>query len=202
MKKILAAFALVATLASASIAGGSIASIEEPMIEELAPIEPWTGLYVGGGVTAVQTYLDGYSAWFEDTIDNETGYGIQGIAGYTFYNDGNIELSAEARLGTTTVAYDFVDGLSTFAAFAKAEYRIEDGFGFYALGGYGSTNFSYELENNLYSVADVSDFTYGGGVSYNFGDIVASIDYVVYPSFEDLVTVNTDVIATSIAYKF
>ena len=196
------AFALVATLATASVAGGSIASIDEVEFVETTPIEPWTGMYVGGGITAVQTYLDGYSKWFSDTVDNESGYGIQGIAGYTFYNDGALEISAETRLGTSVADYDLVDDLTTFAALGKAEYRIEDGFGLYALGGYGYSALTYDLGYGLYSIADSSDFTYGGGASYNFGSVVASLDYVVYPGFEDVINVKNDVISANVAYRF
>ena len=121
----------LAAITTLTLAGGSVA--------EVAPIEvtpeiivPFTGPYVGAGLTFAQTYVDGYSDWFSDTTTSETGTGFNVIGGYQFSNDAEFAVSAEARYGSTFTGYDvgfddyYSNGdLETYGAFVKAAYQID-----------------------------------------------------------------------------
>ena len=205
MKKMITGLALASTMA---LAGGNYT--------EVVKVTPWTGFYAGGSLTANQTYLSGNADWFETTNLNKTAYGIAGDVGYTFFNNGDIALSAEARAGTSLSGDDFVE-TSYIAGYLKPE-AVFNGFSVYGLFGYGELSYTETANAPLveYSVtADVDGFTWGLGTSYAFNENVSVFaDYVVQPSLDlvditsgDGVTINedsieTDVISVGVNYRW
>jgi len=192
--------ALMATMTMA-MAGGNIVPVQTI---EVAPVTK--DFYVGGAITAVQTYENGSSNWFSDTLSSETGYGIQGQVGYVVYRSGDFSTAIEGRVGKTVGNYgmdefDF-DGdvsLLTYSALVKPQYNFGD-FGVYALVGYGTSKFTdgdfTARENGL---------VWGGGAEYAINDTWAVFaDYTVNPVFEDAgyPDIENDIMALGVNYKF
>jgi opacity protein-like surface antigen len=216
MKKIITS-ALAAT--AILTAGGNIVPAA-PVVETVQVFTPWTGLYVGGALTANQTYLKGESDWFGTSVNNKTAYGIQGDAGYTFFNNGDIALSAEGRFGGSFGGDDFVE-TSYWGIYAKPEAIFGD-FSAYALLGYGELDYTrsgdiYEGSPVTYAYTTTTDgFTWGVGAQYAVSSNVGVyVDYVVQPTLDvvgladggavTVVTednVETDVISVGFNYKF
>ena len=183
-------------LSTALMAGGDI-----------APITPATQVsadkdfYVGVGVTAGQTYLDGDSNWFKDGKNAETGYGLQATVGYTFYRNGAFEAAVEGRVQDTMWAYFDSDAdadLLTYSALLKPEYNFGD-TGVYALVGYGVSKFDSD-----YGSVRETGFVWGLGADYAITDTVAIYtDYVVNPDFKvDGESIKNDTVAIGVTYKF
>ena len=190
--------ALVASMTMA-FAGGDIA----PAVEvEVAPVAK--NFYVGGALTAQQTYLNGTSDWFNDTITSETGYGAQAQVGYVFFRSGDFSTAIEGRVAKTLYGYGIdefeLDGdtaLLTYSALIKPQYNFGE-FGVYGLVGYGTS----KVTDSGFS-ARANDVVWGGGANYALGDTwEVFADYTVNPAFEDVVNVENDVIAVGVNYKF
>ena len=196
MKKFLMAIMLSAT---ALFAGGDIAPVEQPIVTDIKPY------YVGVGVTAVQTYVNGQSKWFTDNDMAETGGGLALNVGYVVYSADAFTASVEGRVNKTAWNYyseDFnVDGdvsLLTYSALVKPQYNFGD-FGVYGLVGYGTskiTDFGDSVRQN--------GLVYGGGASYDVTDTYAiTLDYVVNPAFEFANgDIENDVITLGVNYRF
>ena len=193
---------MVAAVAAMTVAfaGGDIAPIETP-VEISAPAK---NFYVGGGLTAVQTYVNGQADWFNDTITSETGYGAQAQVGYVFYRTGAFSSAIEGRVAKTFYGYGIdefeLDGdtaLLTYSALIKPQYNFGD-FGVYGLVGYGTS----KVTDSGFSVRE-NDVVYGGGVNYLVTDsFEVFADYTVNPAFEDVVNVENDVMVVGVNYKF
>ncbi len=203
----------IMALAAASvmaIAGGNV------VVAEVVAV-PFTGVYAGIGATANQTYIVDNADWFTTSNLNKTAYGVQGNIGYTFFNNGDVALSAEGRLGLSLGGDDFVE-TSYYGVYVKPEV-IFDTFSLYALAGYGELDYTRTAEaaNVEYAVtAPIDGFTYGFGGQYAISQNVAIFaDYVVQPSldradiaatgnsvaiYED--SIETDVITVGVNYRF
>ena len=213
MKKIIMSLAAITAMSSTVTAGGPVAPVE-------AIVVPWTGFYVGGALTANQTYLDGEMDWFSTSVNNKTSYGLQGDLGYTFFNNGDIALSAEGRFGGSFGGDDFVE-TSYWGIYAKPEV-IFDNVSVYGLLGYGELD--YTKSGDLYNGSPVTyayttstdGFSWGIGASYGITENVSAfIDYTALPelnvigldSVDGGVIVNdqyvyTDVISVGVNYRF
>lgn len=203
MFKMIIALAVASVMASA---GGNIAVAEVVAV-------PWTGVYVGAGATANQTYVVDNSDWFTTSNLNKTAYGVEGNLGYTFFNNGSVALSAEGRVGTSLAGDDFVETVY-YAAYVKPEY-IFDTFSVYGLLGYGNLDYTRTEGSEYVEYAvtkSVDGFTWGLGAQYAISDRVSLFaDYVVQPSLdradigENVIaedSIETDVITAGFNYRF
>ncbi len=215
MKKIIMSLAAMTAMATA---GGDI--LPTPVVETVEVQTPWTGLYIGGALTANQTYLKGEADWFGTSANNKTAYGLQGDLGYTFFNNGDIALSAEGRFGGSFGGDDYVE-TSYWGIYAKPEAMFGN-FGVYGLVGYGELDYtkSGDVYGGIpvtYAYTTTTDgFTWGIGGEYAISENVTIFaDYVVQPTL-DLVgltdvnyatvvtedNIETDVISVGFNYKF
>ena len=206
---IIAAAAVMAIGTTGLVAGGDLAPVAPVM--EVEVVAPWTGFYVGGAVSANQTYLDGEADWFGTSYVNKTAYGLQGDAGYTFYNNGTFLISAEGRIGGSFAGDDYVE-TSYWGVYAKPEVAF-GAFGAYGLFGYGGVDMTDTENAELvdgraveYAVTvNENGFSYGFGGSYAINDTVSVFaDYVVLPQFDLLFdrSIENDVISAGVNYRF
>ncbi len=200
---------LALALGTSLFAGGSVIAPVEVETYEV----PWTGAYIGLGLTANQTYVDGGSNWFTETYDSTTNTGLQINGGYTAYNNGQFMVSVEARAGVSETS-EIVE-TSYLAVYAKPAVQFGN-FNAYALAGYGTVDFTSNY--NYYDgwadylisqTTSVSDFTFGIGGEYSFTpSISVFVDYVALPSFEvvdvDYYTqeLRSDVMSLGINYRW
>ena len=190
MKKIIAALAAL-TFGIAAYGGGDIAPVA-PIVE--TPCTAKTGLYLGGGVTALFTDTVGI-----DNYDGEDGYGIQLNIGYDIYTADAFNVAIEARLGKSFWSMGDDTDVYTAGLFVKPEYKFND-FGVYALAGYGIT----KTEVNHFT-DDATDFVWGGGANYAINaDWEVFADYVVYPETSNLVIKDgkNDILTFGVNYNF
>jgi hypothetical protein len=191
MKKILVTAVAALTLGTSAFAGGDIAPVEATVTPCTAAK---TGLYLGGGVTALFTDTIGL-----DNYDGEDGYGIQLNIGYDVYTVDAFNVAVEARLGKTFWSMADDTDVYTAGLFVKPEYKFGD-FGVYGLAGYGVT----KTEVN-HVTDDASDFVWGGGADYAINsDWEVFIDYVVYPETSNLVVKDgkNDILTLGVNYNF
>ncbi len=195
MKKILVAAVAAITMV---FGGGDVAPVEN--VSEGA----FTGgLYIGGGFTAPQTYVDGEKSIFEDDTFNEYGLGLGAQIGYVAYNTGDFSVAVEGRVARSF--WEFGDDYTyNYGVYVKPEVYLVDGtVGIYALAGYANVGIGSDIaiiETNK------SGFAYGAGIEYFVtGDISVYGDYVMLPTFDtDLsgVDVNNDQFQIGLNYRF
>ena len=182
-----------------AFAGGDVTPIE------VVEVTPANNFYVGGALTATQTYVNGESNWFSDTDSAETGYGFGAQAGYTFYRCGAFEAALEGRIQKTFWDYgikgweDNSEELTTYSALIKPQYNFDE-FGVYGLVGYGASKF----EIGDFKVRE-NGLVYGAGAQYAINDSWAVFgDYTVNPAFEveGFKDIENDVVAIGVNYKF
>ncbi len=196
MKKIMLVTAMVSTMA---MAGGNVSPVIEVGTQN-------KDFYVGGALTAVQTYVNGDSDWFNDTLTTETGGGAQFQAGYTFYRNNAFTASVEGRVqktfwnyGTDEFEFDGDTALLTYSVLAKPQYNFDD-IGVYGLAGYGASR----ITDNGFKERQ-NGFVWGLGANYALTDEVELFaDYVVNPAFEEdgFKDIENDVIAFGVNYRF
>lgn len=165
-------------------AGGDLAPVTEVTVQEVEK-----DLYIGGAATALFSGFDTFN-----TEDN--GYGLQANIGYVVFRTGSFSAAIEARCGKTF--WNLEDDLDVYTAgaYIVPKYTI-DSFGVYGLLGAGYTR----LEVGNYTESE-TDFSYGGGVDYDFGnDISVFVDYVVYPELT-IENVRNDVLSVGVKYNF
>jgi hypothetical protein len=192
MKKILMALTAFSAILTA---GGDITPTETVTV---APIQEKSkglldGFYIGAGVTADQVYVNGDSAWLDDSDNGETQAGYNLVVGYDCYANGKFGVGIEGRYGEGRWNNHDLDTEQYFVGI-KPSYD----FGVakpYAVLGYGVSDLS---------VADEDGFVYGGGVSHPVSkNIEVFVDYVVNPAVTILGTdVENDVVTLGLNYKF
>lgn len=203
---------MILSLAAASamvMAGGDLSPVEVVSVET---VEAFTGVYVGGALTGVSTGLGGDTGVI---FDNDTStFGVQGNIGYTFFNNGSIAVSAEARAGTNFADDSDVE-LAYVAGYVKPEAIFGD-LGIYGLVGYGTVDYNANPRITLSADSSVDDFTWGLGAQWLVAENISVFaDYVALPSLNlvDVETgyagtlinensVDTDVVSVGLNYRF
>ncbi len=195
-------FTLIAALAALTFgyAGGDVAPVyETPIVVVQENTDK--NLYVGGSLTYVDSEFKENFTWF-DLESSETGYGLGGQVGFTFYRLDSFYASVEGRIQKTFWNYgsDLADASAlTYSALIKPTYAFDE-FNIYGLGGYGSSkvsNFALSEREN--------GFVWGLGGGYTFSETVEiTLDYVWNPSIDDIIfdNVRTDVLTLGVNYKF
>ncbi len=188
------------------MAGGNIGA--ERIVAEVIAEDAFTGVYVGGALTGVSTGLD-EGRDISDIFDNDTStFGGQGNIGFTFFNDAEFALSAEARIGTNFTEDGDVE-LSYVSGYVKPEGVFGD-FSIYGLIGYGTVEYNANSRISLSADTDVEDFTWGFGTQWLVAENISVFaDYVALPSLDlrdtNLInedSIDTDVISVGMNYRF
>ncbi len=195
MKNIVLSAVAVLAMSSFAVAGGDIAPIEEPIVEEVvvAPVSVG-GFYIGLGYGILNTTNDvtgNYTPWGHSEVSLwDDSYGeIMFQAGYKF----NQYVAIEGRYwygvdkgswlntgGTSGVIGAEVGDLSfdAYGLYVKPMYPIGENFEVYALLGYGSIDSTLDGDNNWEDGTTADGFSWGIGVEYEFSDgIAVFVDY-------------------------
>ena len=183
MKKILLALVAAMTMA---VAGPSTTEVAEVIVPE-------QNIYAGITGVMNQTYLDGESDWFNDTLFAETngGFGVQG--GYVFLRSDAFTVSAEGRY--QWISGDVVD-IEIGSLYVKPAVAF-DAFNVYALLGYAdvsTTNFVIIGDGVTISDISTDGFAWGVGASGKVTEnIEVFVDYTVQPVFEGITEFGEDI---------
>ncbi len=182
MKKI--TLSLIASMAMAGtlMAGGDIAPVVEPAYE--APVVQavdMSGFYLGAGYSAQYSDVEDYSYGVQVDVDSDNllfvaGYDYNqyiGVEGRYSVSVGDVELSDSDGYAETSDDYE----TTNWAIYVKPQYLMDNGFGVYALLGYGETEFS-----NLTETGSDDGFAWGLGAKYTVNNWSLFLDYT------DLVT--------------
>ena len=192
MKNIVLSAVAVLAMSSFAVAGGDIAPIEEPIVEEVVVVENLdAGFYLGLGygllnAEITDTYKAGNATLTDTLVDDDFGE-IMLQAGYKF----NAYVAVEGRywagvndgsfLNPNDVIRDAEYGMSvdSWGIYVKPMYPVTEAFDVYALLGYASTTADIDQGNWDYVTDDVDGFSWGLGVAYSFNNNVSIFaDYV------------------------
>ena len=192
MKNIVLSAVAVLAMSSFAVAGGDIAPIEEPIVEEVVVVENLdAGLYLGLGYGLLNAEIADARRWADrelthTLVDDDFGE-IMLQAGYKF----NAYVAIEGRywagvndgsfLNPNDEIRDAEYGMSidSFGIYVKPMYPVTDAFDVYALLGYASTTADIDQGNWDYVTDDVDGFSWGLGVAYSFNNNVSIFaDYV------------------------
>ena len=192
MKNIVLSAVAVLAMSSFAVAGGDIAPIEEPIVEEVVVVENLdAGFYLGLGygllnAEITDTYKAGNVEITDTMVDDDFGE-IMLQAGYKF----NAYVAIEGRywagvndgsfLNPNDEIRDAEYGMSidSFGIYVKPMYPVTEAFDVYALLGYASTTADIDQGNWDYVTDDVDGFSWGLGVAYSFNNNVSIFaDYV------------------------
>ena len=191
---------------TAAVAASTIAMAGGDIVVESTPV-PFTGAYIGGGLTIPQTYVDGEKSFFEDDINNETGVGVGGNLGYVFYNTGDWSVAVEGRAAISVASYDitpFDADTYNYGVYLKPEVYFDLSgykFGAYALAGWASVTVEDDFDSE-----DTDGFAYGlGGEYFATETLSVFVDYTMLPAFDtdvDGINVNNDQFMIGINYRW
>ena len=207
MKKLNLSLAAIFAMGTFAVAGGDIAPVE-PVVEE--PVVESTGnFYLGLAYSYLNdnVTLKDYNGLFPG---NNLGAGasldlwdwdhsdIMLQAGYNFNDYIAIEARYWIGLSDTNVFLNTnVDtSVDAFGIYVKPQYTF-DAFRIYALLGYGTTDYQFDVSNNAWKNSFATDnddgFSWGLGASYAFTDNVSVfIDYVsIYNDNKDYADAST-----------
>ncbi len=229
MKNIVLSAVAVLAMSSFAVAGGDIAPIEEPIVEEVVVVENLdAGFYLGlaygylnttNDVTFVEGPVNASVSLWDDAYGE-----IMLQAGYKF----NSYVAVEGRYwfgvsngswlntgGTSGIIGSEVGDLSfdAYGIYVKPMYPVSDAFNVYALLGYGSVDSTIDGDNNWEDGTTMDGFSWGIGAEYAFNQNVSIfIDYVsIYSdTYEETFTaydrvemdVDAAVIDFGVTYKF
>lgn len=222
MKKITLSIVSILMLSELSFAGGSIAPVEEPIVEEIV-VEDSSAFYTGLGysyLTSNRTarlniqgdHLDGTVVKNTDSTANNLLLQV----GYQFNQYFAVEGRYTFSVGDHSLTHNFeggreedVDiGISNLAIYLKPMYPIGD-FSLYGLLGYGKI----EREFNVAPTHewDGSGFQWGAGFQYTVMDNVSIFaDYTLWYDEDGepheriprLLDTDFSVVGVGISYKF
>ena len=192
MKNIALSAVAVFAMSSFAVAGGDIAPIEEPIVEEVVVVENLdAGFYLGLGYgllngEVTDTYKVGNATFTDTLVDDDFGE-IMLQAGYKF----NAYIAVEGRywagvndgsfLNPNEEIFESEYGMSidSWGIYVKPMYPVTEAFDIYALLGYASTSADIDKGNWDYVTDDVDGFSWGLGVAYSFNENVSIFaDYV------------------------
>jgi len=199
MKKIILSLVSVLALNSFAFAGGDLAPVVEPIIEE-----DNSAFYIGLGIDSMELN--------DDTTGEEiTRGGVSFIAGYQ-YNEYiaiegryNLGISTDYNEGTWQAVQDYDDDMTAWGIYLKPMYPITEEFDIYALLGYGGI----ELTNIAGGDPYESGFQWGLGAQYEVVESwTISLDYVsLYDGTgldyrAQLDDIDADIWTLAVSYKF
>ncbi len=180
MKKITLSLAVLAAMGTSLMAGGDMTPVvEEVVVEVIAP--DYSGFYVGGGYSYQKSDIIDYSFGGID-VEVETD-NILLVAGYDYNQYIGAELRYSFSVGDGEVSDMYETDKSSdyttdnLAIYLKPQYLMDNGFGVYALLGYGKTTFENSTEKG-----DDSGFQWGLGAKYTVMENVS-----VFVDYTDLV---------------
>jgi opacity protein-like surface antigen len=214
MKKITLSIIASMTMAGTLMAGGDIAPVEPSY--DAAPVGQvmdYSGFYIGAGYSAQSSDVDDHSYNVNVDIDSDNmlfvaGYDYNkyiGIEGRYSFSVGDVELDDSNGYYESSDDYD----TENWAIYIKPQYLMDNGFGVYALLGYGETEFS-----NLTETGDDSGFAWGIGAKYTVNNWSIFVDYTDLVNDGDLkgieaspgvpadLDVDTDSWNFGVSYKF
>jgi len=229
MKNIVLSAVAVAAMSSFAVAGGNIAPIEEPVVEEVAVVENLdAGFYLGVGygmLTAQidETYKAGNLELTDTLVDDDFGE-ILLQAGYKF----NAYVAIEGRYWAGVNDGSFLNpnedlknaeigmSIDSFGIYVKPMYPVTDAFDIYALLGYASADATIDKGNFDYVTDSIDGFSWGLGVAYSFNNNVSIFaDYVsLYDDTSDFIGADygilysgstdrtIDTVNVGVSYKF
>ncbi len=232
MKNIVLSAVAVLAMSSFAVAGGDIAPIEEPIVEEVVVVENLdAGFYLGLGYSFLNATIDeelviGRTTLSRNALD-ESFSDIMIQAGYKF----NAYVAIEGRywfgLDTSTRFFgddrinSFDDDVSVDAwgIYVKPMYPIGENFEVYALLGYGAADMTIDnLPGHAeYTTDSIDGFSWGIGAEYEFSNNIAVfVDYVsIYDDttsidngvwdgvvFSSEVERKIDTVNVGVSYKF
>ena len=177
MKKI--TLSLIASMAMAGtlMAGGDLEPVVQEQIIEVAPVADMSGFYIGGAYSFQNSNVLDYSYDVEVDIDSNN---LLLLAGYDFnryvaiegryqFNLGDVDLSDSEGYDESSSDYS----TDNWGIYVKPQYLMDNGFGVYALLGYGETTFE-----NLTEKGTDSGFQWGLGAKYTYNNSIALfVDY-------------------------
>lgn len=184
MKKIISLVCAVAAVSSLGVAGGDFKDVE-PAVVPVVPIaeEDVSGLYVGGALAAVVGRDSTVSLeLFGGTpgVDNDRLGNLTLLAGYDF----NQYVAVEGRY-TTSFFDEDVTEMSGWSLFLKPQYSFENSnFGIYALLGFGGVKI--DGTDGYFADVDDSDFQWGIGAAYSFGEYMEDNNLAVFFDYTKL----------------
>jgi len=229
MKNIALSAVAVLAMSSFAVAGGSVAPIEEPVVEEVVVVENLdAGFYLGLAYGYLNTTNDisATQGPFKETLTLwDDAYGeIMLQAGYKF----NSYVAIEGRYwfgvskgswlntgGTSGLIGSEAGDLSfdAYGIYVKPMYPVSDAFNIYALLGYGSIDSTLDGDNNWEDGTTADGFSWGIGAEYAFNESVSIfIDYVsiysdtveeTYTAYDRVeMDIDAAVIDFGVTYKF
>ena len=192
MKNIVLSAVAVFAMSSFAVAGGDIAPIEEPIVEEVVVVENLdAGFYLGLGyglLSGDETYTEGN---WKVELESRDFDQLLLQAGYKF----NAYVAVEGRywLGMNDldgdygvyngVLYSSEESLDAWGIYVKPMYPVTEAFDIYGLLGYATTTLdsTYKAGNVAFdNSTDLDGFSWGLGVAYSFNENVSIFaDYVV-----------------------
>lgn len=214
MKKI--TLSLVASMAMAGtlMAGGDIAPIVEPAYQ--APVVEtvdYSGFYIGAGYSAQTSEVEDHSYGVIVDVDSDNmlfvaGYDYNqyiGVEGRYSVSVGDVDLSVSDGFSESSDDYE----TNNWGIYVKPQYLMDNGFGVYALLGYGETEFV-----NLTETGTDDGFAWGLGAKYTVNSWSIFVDYTdlvtdgtmdgieAAPGVPALLDVETDSWNFGVTYKF
>ena len=228
MKNIALSAVAVLAMSSFAVAGGSVAPIEEPVVEEVVVVENLdAGFYLGLGYGYLNLTADMNigPATLTDVVDDsfgeivlQAGYKFNkyvavegrywfGVSNGSFLNPGGTSGSLIPGNAFGDLSYD------AWGVYVKPMYPVTDAISIHALLGYASIDGTYDSDDNWEDANDADGFSWGIGAEYAFNNNVSIfVDYtVIYDDTTDEVIIDnitTDfdltaaVIDFGVTYKF
>lgn len=147
--------------------------MEEEMMEE---DNTHIGLYVGGGLSIIGIEEEDKVNFFEQVDTQDRQLGVNLLVGYDVID--NLAIEARALFG---IANEKDTKLQNYALFAKPNIDVIKNLNLYGLLGYAYTNLADDPKTD-----NDSGVTWGGGLSYNFKDLIGGYEVVLYSDMLNL----------------
>ena len=183
MKKINLSIVALMAASSMAMAGGDMTPVEVEVVAPVVMADTFTpGFYIGAGYSAQASDVMDYSYDVQVDIDSNNmlfvaGYDINryvAIEGRYSFSVGDVDLNEDSGYSESSSDYE----TSNIALYVKPQYMMDNGFGVYALLGYGKTTFE-----NLTETGDDTGFAWGLGAKYTYND-----SWGVFVDYTDLVS--------------
>ena len=210
MKRVILSISAIAAMSSLSFAGGDFETPEEPQVIVSVVVDE-SGFYLGGAIAAVVGHDSAVGIELIDGtpgVDNDRLGNITLFAGYDF----NRYVAVEGRYTTDVIEGDVTE-MSGWSLFAKPQYTFDDSyFKIYALLGFGGV--TIDGINGYFADVDDTDFQWGIGAAYSFGEYMEDNNLAVFVDYTSLATemegvftngaleTDVDAFTVGLTYKF